>query len=53
VYKPGYSIHLNDLFIKNMVIDNRYEIRNINDKIGKYIADGKEKLLDYNLTRHS
>ena len=49
VYKPGHSIHLNDLFIKNMVIDNRYEIRNINNKIGEYVAEGKEKLLHYNI----
>jgi len=44
VYKPGYSIHLDNLFVKNMIIDNRYEIRNINDKIGDYIAEGKKKV---------
>ena len=43
VYKPGYSIYLEDLFIKNMIIDNRYNIRNINDKIGDYIAEGKKR----------
>jgi len=53
VYKPGYSIHLDDLFVKNMVIDDRYEIRNINDKIGKYIAEGKEKLLSMRERGHN
>jgi|UniRef100_A0A6C0EPI9 hypothetical protein len=52
VYKPDYSIHIKDIFVKNVVMD-RYEIRNINNKIGEYIAEGKEKLRDYNLSRHS
>ena len=50
VYMPDYSIHINDIFVKNVVMD-RYEIRNINDKIGKYIEEGKEKILHCNFKR--
>jgi len=28
---------------------DRYEIRNVNDKIGEYIAEGKRKLIRFNL----
>ena len=51
IYKPDFSNHLNDLFVKNMIIDNRYEIK-IQPEIDKYVRQGKEKLLDwFNLQR--
>jgi len=43
VYKPNHSIHINDIFVKNLVMD-RYEIRNVNNEIKKYVRQGKEKL---------
>ena len=46
VYKPDYSMHIKNIFVKNVVMD-RYEIRSINDKIGEYIAEGKKKLYNY------
>ena len=36
---------MNDIFIKNMVIDDRYKINNIFDKIGEYIKEGTEKIV--------
>jgi hypothetical protein len=44
IYKPDYSNHLNDLRVKNMIIDNRYEIK-MQPEIDKYITEGKEKIL--------
>ena len=44
IYKPDYSIHNKDLFVKNMIWDDRYKIKNIIHQIEKYISEGKEKL---------
>lgn len=44
VYKPNNSVHINDIFVKNLVMD-RYQIRNINNEIVRYIREGKEKIL--------
>jgi hypothetical protein len=50
VYKPDNSIHINDIFVKNLVMD-RYQIKNINNEIQKYIRQGKENLGLFNLQR--
>jgi len=50
IYKPDFSNHLNDLFVKNMIIDNRYEIK-IQPEIDKYVREGKERLGLFNLQR--
>ncbi len=44
VYKPDSSIHINDIFVKNLVMD-RYQIKNINNEIKKYVREGKEKII--------
>lgn len=44
VYKPNNSLHINDIFVKNLVMD-RYQIRNINNEIKRYVREGKEKIL--------
>ena len=47
VYKPNNSVHINDIFVKNLAMD-RYQIRNINNEIVRYIREGKEKILRWN-----
>ena len=47
VYKPHNSVHINDIFVKNLVMD-RYQIRNINNEIKRYVREGKEKILRWN-----
>jgi len=48
IYKPKYSIHNVELFVKNMVVDGRYNIANIQGDIKRYIEEGK-KILDNGL----
>ena len=44
VYKPNYSTHCVDIRVENKIVDNRYNIKPIGDKIRELIENDKKLL---------
>jgi hypothetical protein len=44
VYKPNYSTHCVDIKVENKIVDNRYNIKPIGDKIRRLIEKDKKLL---------